>query len=369
MGLLDPDRERRPSSYEMLIDAIDQLDFSEIASDTAEFSVGPLVAAGTTISEEPTLDQDLQTKEKSFAANTRTTEYPIPLEVEQTGGSKADGGRASEDRVGATQSSETPNPARSGDRRSRNLRVLVGLGVLVVLLLTLVVINWVGPAPRGPRELKRVVSNEPLYDGRTLAGWGTDGSMVGAWNTVEAPDSSEAIACTTNRGALTRRLPDADFFRISLFVWVQEAGGVVDIDFASDFTQAAGLRGTLRFDGSEILLGTKSGDFEEVSVVGSLALPAGFSERYHVVYIERQTKDWYVFLERELVGTIPIATLPGGSALRVVVHGNAEGGDSGTGRGGNDAPRVFFSDFQLSKLAEELSPAQPESIEQPSTGD
>ncbi len=270
MGLLDPDRERRPSSYEMLIDAIDQLDFSEIASDTAEFSVGPLVAAGTTISEEPTLDQDLQTKEKSFAANTRTTEYPIPLEVEQTGGSKADGGRASEDRVGATQSSETPNPARSGDRRSRNLRVLAGLGVLVVLLLTLVVINWVGPAPRGPRELKRVVSNEPLYDGRTLAGWGTDGSMVGAWNTVEAPDSSEAIACTTNRGALTRRLPDADFFRISLFVWVQEAGGVVDIDFASDFTQAAGLRGTLRFDGSEILLGTKSGDFEEVSVVGSL---------------------------------------------------------------------------------------------------
>ena len=129
------------------------------------------------------------------------------------------------------------------------------------------------------------------------------------------------------------------------------------------------MRGTLRFDGSEILLGTKSGDFEEVSVVGSLALPAGFSERYHVVYIERQTKDWYVFLERELVGTIPIATLPGGSALRVVVHGNAEGGDSGTGRGGNDAPRVFFSDFQLSKLAEELSPAQPESIEQPSTGD
>ena len=367
MGLLDPDRENRPSSYEMLIDAIDQLDVSASASDTAEFSVGPLVAGGTTVSEEPTVERDFPTEEKSFAANTRTTEYPVPVDVEQAGSPKAVDGRSSEDRVGAARSSETPTPARSGDRRSRNLRVLVGLGVLAALLLALVVINWVGPPPRGPRELKRVISNEPLYDGRTLAGWGTDGSMVGAWNTVEAPDSSEAIACTTNRGALTRRLPDADFFRISLFVWVQEAGGVVDIDFASDFTQPDGVRGTLRMDGSEILLGTKSGDFAQVSAVRRSALPAGFSERYHVLYIERQKEDWYVFLEQDLVGTIPIATLPGGSALRVVVHGNLEGEVSGGGR--EDAPRVFFSDFQLSKLAEELSPAQAESIVQPSTRD
>ena len=195
---------------------------------------------------------------------------------------------------------------------------------------------------RGPRELNRVISNEPLYDGKSLAGWGIDGSMDGAWNTVEAPDSSEAIACTENNGAITRRLPNAEFFRVSLFVWVQDGGGVVDIDFANDFVLPGEVRGTLRIDSGEAILGTKNGDYDEVSVYNRLPLPPRFSARYHVVYIERQKTDWYVFLEQDLIGTIPIAQLPESSAIRVVVHGGEFGDDPETARGGMWSP-VFSS--------------------------
>lgn len=357
MGLLDPDRERRPPSYESLIDAIDQLDVGEITSQTAEFSLGSIVANVPAISEEPTVERDWETAEKSNPAHLPTAEYPKPANLERV----ADATKDEIDVVDLQgQATQCLFSTQGGSRSDRNRRVLLGLFILVALLFAIVGIKWLQTPTRGPRVFNRVVSNEPLYDGKSLAGWGVDGSMTGAWNTFEAPDSSEAIACTVNRGALTRRLPSAESFRVSLFVWVQEDGGVVDIDFANDFAQPMDVRGSLRFESGEAILGTKNGDFDEISVYDRSPLPQGFSERYHVVYIERQKTDWYVFLEQDLIGTIPISLLPKSSAIRVVVHGNDPNDSSEDTRGGDTVPRVFFSDFQLSKLAGEISSGESE---------
>lgn len=358
MGLLDPDRERRPPSYEMLIDAIDQLDIGEVNSDTTEFLVGSIAAHVPAISEETTVARDRQTEASVFPAGTPTTEYPAPLDVAQDRGSAEHERQGREIQGQVTLGLEVSTHASSGGRISRNARLLAGLVTLVVLLLIILVVNWLRPLPRGPREFKRVVASTPLFDGESLVGWGIDGSMVAAWNTVEAPDSSEAIACTTGRGALTRRLPNVDFFRISMFVWVLDGGGMVDVDFSVDFTQLSALRGTVRIDAGEIVLGMKNGDFGEVTELNRAPLPTAFAERYHVIYIERQKKDWYVFLEQDLVGTIPISSLPEGSAIRVVVHGFDQDVGSVSGESVDGDPRVFFSDLQFSKLAEEMSPVQ-----------
>ena len=143
-----------------------------------------------------------------------------------------------------------------------------------------------------------------------------------------------------------------------MFVWVLDGGGMVDIDFSVDFTQLSALRGTVRIDAGEIVLGTKNGDFGEVTEFSRAPLPTAFAERYHVIYIERQKKDWYVFLEQDLVGTIPISSLPEGSAIRVVVHGFDQDVGSVSDDSVDGDPRVFFSDLQFSKLAEEMSPVQ-----------
>ena len=360
MGLLDPDRERRPSSYEMLIDAIDQLDVGETTSQTAEFSLGSIVANVPAISEEPTVERERETEQQSNPAHLPTTEHPKPASTELVTGTLKRGVDVGGAQSQSTQIVSLSKEQSGSDRNPRNRRVLLGLVILLALLVLVGGIKWWRMPTRGPRELNRVISNEPLYDGKSLAGWGIDGSMDGAWNTVEAPDSSEAIACTENNGAITRRLPNAEFFRVSLFVWVQDGGGVVDIDFANDFVLPGEVRGTLRIDSGEAILGTKNGDYDEVSVYNRLPLPPRFSARYHVVYIERQKTDWYVFLEQDLIGTIPIAQLPESSAIRVVVHGGEFGDDPETARGGDVVPRVFFSDFQLSKLAEEMSSDKPE---------
>ena len=361
MGLLDPDRERRPSSYEMLIDAIDQLDAGERTSQTAEFSLGDIVVNVPAISEEPTVERDRETEEQSSPANLPTAEYPKRTSWESVSG-------VAKGKIGVGETQGKPSLLRpsaeakkSGSvRGSWNRRVAFGLVTLFALFVLVGGIKWGRRPTRGPRELNRVISNEPLYDGKSLTGWRVDGSMDGAWNTVEAPDSSEAIACTDNTGAITRRLPKTDFFRVSLFVWVQDGGGVVDIDFANDFALQADVRGTLRIDAGEAILGTKNGDYDEVSVYNRVPLPPRFSERYHVVYIERQKTDWYVFLEQDLIGTIPISQLPESSAIRVVVHGSDLEAGSESAGGSDVVPRVFFSDFQLSKLAEEVSADEPE---------
>ena len=93
-------------------------------------------------------------------------------------------------------------------------------------------------------------------------------------------------------------------------------------------------------------MGEKATDFAELDVVlaESDALPT-VHDRYHVVHIERQPTDWYVFLEEKLVGTVPIERVGGGNAIRLVVHGGASNEPAKS--------RAFFSDVQLYDLQKE----------------
>ncbi len=219
---------------------------------------------------------------------------------------------------------------------------LAGVGMLAIA--ALLVIGIVSrPPKRGARVYTRVVGNTALFDGVTLSGWDVGGSMVGAWNTVEAPDSSTAIACTTRQGALTRRIPDTPHPRISLFVWLQIEGGPVDIDFAIDPTDPSDIRGCLRLSGVANQLGEKKTDFDEIEVTSeSDALPTIY-QRYNAVHIERQPTDWYVFLEEKLIGTLPIDRVGDGNAIRLVVHKGKEGAEQS---------QAFFADVQLNDLGE-----------------
>ena len=195
----------------------------------------------------------------------------------------------------------------------------------------------------GARTHTRVVRNTPLFDGVTLTGWDVGGSMVGAWNTVEAPDSSTAIACTTRQGALTRKIPDTPNPRINLFVWLQVGSGPIDIDFAFDPADPTDVRGCLRMSGTANQLGEKLSDFGQLDVTRkSDALPTVY-DRYHVIHIERQPTDWYVFLEDKLLGTLPIERVGDGNAIRLVVHGSET----------PEASQAFFADVQLCDLRPE----------------
>jgi hypothetical protein len=187
-----------------------------------------------------------------------------------------------------------------------------------------------------------VAASEPLFDGLSLKRWDVGGSMVGAWNTVEAPDASTAIACTMREGALTRGIPDLPNPRISLFVWLLPDAGPVDIDFAYDPADPSDVRGCLRITGSTCRLGEKATDFGDLDITAQADTPASIHDRYHVVHIERQPTDWFVFLEEQLIGTLPIERIGRGTAFRLVVHASD--------RVTIDNPQAFFADVQLDQL-------------------
>jgi len=314
IGLLDPNPNRRPQNYEQLIDAVDALGVCDAAASGKKTRVETQQQAGGkfSISEQPTQESPIVSNEGS-AQTPMTDAMPETMEL--------------------SRSSIQP--------RSKGLKWLVAGAILAIAVLVIGFVNSRSPT-RGPRTHTRVVGNTPLFDGVTLSGWDVGGSMVGAWNTVEAPDSSTAIACTTRQGALTRRLPDTPHPRISVFVWLLNDSGPVDIDFALDSANPSDMRGCLRLSGAVSQLGEKKSDFDELDVTSeSDALPTVY-ERYHVVHIERQPTDWYVFLEEQLVGTLPIARIGDGNAIRLVVHGGKAGEP--------EESQAFFADVQLYEL-------------------
>ena len=241
LGLLDPDPGQRPSSYEQLIDAIDALGVCDAtgpmgASQEPRLPSSPPIS----ISDQPTQVKSLPTDlPQQTDAPRATMDPPLPTETL----------RLSEERI-----------------RPRRSRWWLASSVLAALVVAVAIISFRQPS-RGSRTYTRVAATTPLFDGVTLSGWDVGGSMVGAWNTVEAPDASTAIACMAKRGALTRRFPASGNVRVSLFVWLQDNSGPVDIDFAFDPADSSDLRGSLRMSGTATQLGTKTADFTELDVV------------------------------------------------------------------------------------------------------
>lgn len=316
MQLMAPDPNQRPSDYGRLIEAVDALGVCSSATTIGPRSeTKPGQTSGVSVSDQPTFEMLPVDAVKGLA------ELP-----ESVGG-----------QMSATIELSKPSSARKLSR--------LGWGISIAMLGSfLLVVGYVSyvPETRGLRTHTSVSGNTPLYDGFTLSGWDVGGSMVGAWNTVEAPDSSTAIACTTSQGALTRRFPEMPHPRISLFVWMQSGGGPIDVDFAFNPIEPTDVRGSLRLSGTSIQLGQKESDFGDFDViVSSDALPTVF-DRYHVVHIERQQSDWFVFLEEQLIGTLPIAKIGNSDAIRLVVHGN----NSSQG----EETHSYFADVQLYRL-------------------
>ena len=336
--LLDPDPNLRPQSYMELIQAIDALDVSTLETTLAARS--GLVSGG-----------DLGGASSGLPLSSPARSSPTIPDGEPTvvlSGSdlgSAPAMSAGPSTMGNATEQTVAIPGSSIAGKSNRKRWIMATCVLAVLA---VLIGWmsgwmsVGAKPSGPRIYTRVVGNTPLFDGVTLTGWDVGGSMVGAWNSVEAPDSSTAIACTTQRGALTRQVPETSHPRISLFVWLQPGSGPVDVDFAFNRDKPTDTRGCLRMSGEKNHFGTKTSDFGALDIKRESDALASVHDRYHVIHIERQPTDWYVFLEEQLVGTLPIATVGSSDAIRLVVHGD-EGSES-------KESQAFFADVQLYEM-------------------
>jgi serine/threonine-protein kinase len=314
MGLLDPDPNRRPPSYEVLIEAIDQLELSE-----------PMARPAT----------GLQASTIAPSADDQLTLDAVELAVTEDSGSPKPAAEPGQPTVAPTIELASP-PSNIWRRLIIGVAILGVCGIIFAL--------WPPGLPsRGPRTYTRVVSSTPLFDGFTLKGWDVGGTMVGAWNPMEAPDASTAIACTGGRGALTRQLPNLQHPRIILFAWLAAKDAIIDIDFGFDALVPGDDRGCLRLAGSGLQLGIKDSDFGDLDVVDQAQPPAKLHDRFHVIHVERQRDDWFVFVEEQLIGTLPIASVGNGDALRLVVHeSNPDGGDEET--------PAYFADLQISEL-------------------
>ena len=324
MQMLNPNPAQRPSSYDELIAGIDRLGV-ELSTMGGPIS-GMLESAAIS---------DQQTMEAPAVRSTEVDPQDLAAPAEPA-------------LIPLSQTVDLQLPAAekpSKRNRSRIFSLVVIAVALILATIGLTVYRSLGEV-RGPRPYTRVVETVGLYDGVTLSGWDVGGSMIGAWNTVEAPDASNALACLSRQGAVTRRLDGKLHPRISIFVWAQPGFEKVDIDFAFDPSVRDDPRGSLRFTPGEIILGEKQGDFENLSNQVSSASPPGIFERYHVVHFERQPTDWYVFFEQRLVGTIPISRVGSGAAIRLVVHPSP-----GTGSE-TPSPNAYFSEVRLDNLAE-----------------
>ncbi|WP_182867679.1 serine/threonine-protein kinase [Rhodopirellula sp. JC639] len=324
IDLLDPDPEVRPASYQQLIDAIDAL-------------MGNADPTAATVPTTVPSSADNEPARRGWISAQPTVERALPLADAATSTSTASGVTSSGDSV--TQTIDLHRVRRT--RRTRFVRSFCAVGILALaaFLIGVVQYNRSLPAVRVPT---RVVGSVPLFDGVTLSGWDVGGSMVGAWNTLQAPDASTAIACVTPKGALTRRYTTNTIPRISLFVWPQTESSVVDIDFAFDPAEPFSRRGCVRLQGDRYQVGTKTSDFGDVDVVfQSEALPT-MLDRFHVIDIERQRDDWFVFLEEKFIGSLPVEDVANGSAIRLVVHENRPQTA--------DRPQAFFADVQLDEL-------------------
>lgn len=324
--MLNPDEEERPDSYEQLIKRIDGFGINLSSGSGSINSSAEAIA----ISEEPTMDAISPLASKPSSNDTAAVNPDSPTPSDQT--------------LSPTVEIESP---RSGSRSPKLRRTYLVAGILVLILVGVGVvwaISRLGRQQRGPRLYTNVVDNVDLFDGETLSGWEVGGSMVGAWNTAFSPDEYKAIVCHTARGALTRRIENEPRPRISLFVWPQPGFSKIDIDFAFEPSATDDLRGCLRLLPQQVLLGKKRGDFEELrDLIPSTLTPRPY-EGPQVVHIERQPTDWYIFLEEQFVGSIPISQIGEGSAIRIVVH-TPDGPET-------TMPSAYFSDVRLDRLAD-----------------
>lgn len=159
-----------------------------------------------------------------------------------------------------------------------------------------------------------------LYNGEGLDGWDVSARSVGKWRTLDAPDGSRAITCTSSRGAMSRAVPDWPDISIAASMWLGVADSI-EIQFGLQQSNSAADRWSLRLSKLGFDVGQRSGDFGTWRKMTEPLLPQVDFDRYLAVTLERQFSNWYVFVEGKLMAQFPAAAHES-DEIRVASQGN-----------------------------------------------
>ena len=346
--MLQPEPLDRIASYELLIDRIDEiLDGLSPLAITATVSDGGGFNASDSSSNLISLDGITLA---GAAADTQVT-GPIEFDSSQSmfdHGINGDSGRGSVSQTPIQRGEVSPTldsvTLVKGRRNVGPLWFAGGLGtaVLALVVAASILLRPVGP---GPRLYTEPTSNQYMFDGETLAGFSIGGSMVGSWQQLEDPDGAYALGCDSVRGAISRTIPCSvgeDHFRLAVFVRLSDPGAQIDLDFGLATDDPVSPLHTIRISDKALLVGTKPNDFGTLTVENTVPLSVDLSQRYHVIHLERQRDDWYVFFEQQPMATIAILTetKPDQEQLiRFVIQNQAAG-----------KPSVYLADLHCSQL-------------------
>ncbi len=172
VGLLDPDPNQRPQSYEQLIEAIDSLGFSDRVPESP-ISMQSEVVQRVAISDQPTLAGSLPAPQAE-----PIPDQPIP------------------DHLSQTVDLALPSKGLPTNR----WKLLIAAALLGIVTVVAVEVMQPRALKRGPRLYTRVVSSTPLFDGVTLSGWDVGGSMVGAGIQSRRPTLPPQSHARPNKG-------------------------------------------------------------------------------------------------------------------------------------------------------------------------
>lgn len=271
--MMAPRPEDRPSSYTALLAAIDRLDLEQIDDETTQAVPLPLKSSIAT----DHLGVDTQVNS--------TDPPPGPTRAVPSGAAEP----------GPADRSES-KPTSGIDWRY----VVTALVVAALIICGVYFIQFRSSGPRGERRLRNSGAAEPLLAGRQLDGW----QLQGEWTTDR--DEEGAIVASGTNGAAQRTIPSWTHYRIEGELELRDAiAAEIHFGFAPGGERLS-LRVAKSGEGTCVAqLGRRAGpnaDFVAADAPTKLAPKSG---AFHAFELERQERDWWIFVDGELIGVMP----------------------------------------------------------------
>jgi hypothetical protein len=230
-----------------------------------------------------------------------------------------------------------PTRARLVDRR----KFLLALGGGTVTASALALGAWSFWSARGPKQSRTLVPTGlglNLFDGMSLSGWRT---QSGGWTVRRNSEGGRVLAGTSGRSkhALLKQVgkQKTGLTQFSLSVVVQLHGATAaEIEFGADDLGDDNERLVVRLEKLSASVGRRASDSSTFVRLSDLkALPRAGSDP-HTLAVQRQPDSWWVLLDDQLIGTVPLRTGQHEAPWFALV---AEEGE------------VWFSDITLQELA------------------
>lgn len=307
VDMLKPETSQRVPNYETLIQRID-----EMLADTGDKIVTnyPPRWDQDDLSSVSTSNRRVDQKDpiahrETRAQNPSSVENPDNIETLASGASLVHRG---------TIASESNVFAIIGGYSNRQLIWLAGS----ILLLSLVAILAGGSllrhvvwSPTIERTHTHPVGGKFLFDGQSLSGFEIGGGMIGSWVPGTNGDGGDVLTCLSSHGEIALPIPcgsNNNPFRLAVFI--EANGGVpsneatMDLEFdlvANDSIQRYSVR--CRPGSAEIIRKDGRSGGSETKVGESVSVD--LTSRPHVIHVERQIDGWFVFLEENILATLP----------------------------------------------------------------